>query len=147
MVSPSPSRDRPADAIARGSAGGGWLIWFPLGLSSLLLVLFVVVVGRQQEQAGRIAELLQRVENLEQSRALERTAVLEQQLRSMVARLQTLERSGQRETDLERQVQSLRQELQLLSRLRQRPDDLPLETPLPAPGPDRRVAPVTPFSP
>jgi TolA-binding protein len=100
-----------------------WL-WLPLGLSSMLLVLFLVVVNRQQAQAQRIGELLSRVQDLEQSRALERTAVLEQQLRSMVNRLQQLEKQNKQQEQLVSQVQSLQEELQLLRRSASRPLDL-----------------------
>jgi cell shape-determining protein MreC len=90
----------------------------------MLLVLFLVVVNRQQAQAQRIGELLSRVQDLEQSRALERTAVLEQQLRSMVNRLQQLEKQNKQQEQLVSQVQSLQEELQLLRRSASRPLDL-----------------------
>lgn len=90
-----------------------WL-WLPLALSSMLLVLFVVVVNREQAQAQRLSELLSRVEALEHSRALERTAVLEQQLRSMLNRLQELEKRQQAQEQLASQLQGLHQELQQL---------------------------------
>jgi len=55
-----------------------WL-WLPIAMSSLLLVLFLVVVNRQQAQAQLLTELLRRVQDLQDSRALEGTTVLEQQ--------------------------------------------------------------------
>lgn len=97
-----------------------WL-WLPLGLSSLLLVLFVVVVNRQQAQVQRLSDLLTRVQTLEHSRALERTAVLEQQLRSMLTRLQDLEKGGQGQEKLGAQLQSLQEELRQLRRASSRP--------------------------
>ena len=97
-----------------------WL-WLPVGLSSLLLVLFLVVVNRQQAQAQRIGELIRRVQDLEQSRALERTAVLEQQLRSMLNRLQQLEKQNKQQEQLLTQVQSLQEEVQLLRGSASRP--------------------------
>lgn len=90
-----------------------WL-WLPMALSSLLLVLFLVVVNRQQAQAQRLSELLSRVQDLEHSRALERTAVLEQQLRSMLTRLQELEKRNQRQEQLGQELQALQQQLQQL---------------------------------
>ncbi len=92
-----------------------WL-WLPLGLTSLLLVLFVVVVNRQQAQVQRLSDLLTRVQTLEQSRAVERTAVLEQQLRSMLTRLQSLEKGGQGQEKLAAQLQTLQEELRQLRR-------------------------------
>lgn len=91
-----------------------WLLWLPVALSSALLVLFVVVVNRQQAQAQRIGELLSRVQDLEHSRALERTAVLEQQLRAMLNRLQELEKQTKQQEQLARQLQTLQQELRQL---------------------------------
>lgn len=84
-----------------------------MALSSLLLVLFVVVVNRQHAQAQRLGELLGRVQTLEQSRALERTAVLEQQLRAMLTRLQELEKRNQQQ-QLVQQLQELKEEVQRL---------------------------------
>ena len=99
-------------------AGNDWppLWWLPLGLSTMLLVLFAVVVNRQQAQAERIGALLSRVQTLEHSRALERTAVLEQQLRSMLVRLQDLEKQSQGKAQLAKELLTLQQEIELLRR-------------------------------
>lgn len=127
---------------AGGPWGGGWWIWLPMGLGTMLLVLFFVVVGRQQDQASRIHELNQRIQNLEHSRALERTAVLEQQLRSTAARLQTVEKGQQRLADWERQLQALRQEMELRRSFESVHGDLLNEPPpLPSPKPGRSPAP------
>ncbi len=92
-----------------------WL-WLPVALSTTLLVLFAVVVNRQQAQAQRIGELSNRVRALEQSRALERTAVLEQQLRAMLSRLQTMEKGGlelmSKERDQQQVIERLQSELE-----------------------------------
>lgn len=96
-----------------GASATPWL-WLPVALSSLLLVLFVVVINRQQDQARRLGDLLGRVQTLEHSRALERTAVLEQQLRSMLMRLQDQEKLSRQQQQLTQQLQSLQQELQQL---------------------------------
>lgn len=93
-----------------------WL-WLPVALSTTLLVLFAVVVNRQQAQAQRIGELSNRVRALEQSRALERTAVLEQQLRAMLSRLQELEKQTGQLDDVATTLRSLREEVTKLRRL------------------------------
>jgi hypothetical protein len=146
MAAPPPDRSSwddqkyPAAASSAGFSGGygpggdpeGWKqatrgaaraqavatpwLWLPLGLTSLLLVLFVVVVNRQQAQVQRLSDLLTRVQTLEQSRAVERTAVLEQQLRSMLTRLQSLEKGGQGQEKLAAQLQTLQEELRQLRR-------------------------------
>ena len=90
------------------------LLALPLTLSTLLLVLFAVVVNRQQQQAQQLAELQLRVQKLENSRALERTSVLEEQMRTMLTRLQAMEKGGQLLLALERQQQLLQQDLQQL---------------------------------
>jgi hypothetical protein len=80
----------------------------------MLLVLFAVVVNRQQEQAQQLAQLQQRVQALENSRAIERTSVLEEQMRTMLTRLQAMEKGGQLLQSLERQQLLLQQDLQQL---------------------------------
>lgn len=112
-----------------------WL-WLPVALSSMLLVLFAVMVNRQQTQAQRIGELLSRVQDLEHSRALERTAVLEQQLRAMLNRLQELEKQTKQLQGQNRQLKSMEAELQLLRRTAGRVMT-PLEEPLPPPRAQR----------
>lgn len=164
MAAPSPEGSSPwhPDLPASGSAGlqrgpaslparnpvTPWL-WLPLALSSMLLVLFVVVVNRQQAQAQRIAALLSRVQDLEHSRALERTAVLEQQLRSMLERLQDLEKGNKQQEQLARQQQTLQQELQQLRSVAARSlsplDPAPASEPLPrAPRQLRSDSPASP---
>lgn len=123
LSSGAPQGQRPRQVLEAGSharrgasplaAASPWL-WLPLALSSMLLVLFAVVVNRQQAQAERLAALLSRVQTLEHSRALERTAVLEQQLRSMLTRLQAMEKQNQQQDQLGRQLQSLQQDFQQL---------------------------------
>ncbi len=60
----------------------------------MLAVLFVVMVGKMRQQSSSIRALQERVQGLENSRALERTSGLEQQLRTTVERLQVVERSN-----------------------------------------------------
>lgn len=131
---------RPSTATA---APTPWL-WLPVALSSMLLVLFVVVVNRQQAQAERIGTLLGRVRTLEQSRALERTAVLEQQLRSMLTRLQDLEKGERQLQEQQQQLLSLQADLQSLRRTTGRvmtPLEEPPTAPPPPPPPPRSPRP------
>jgi len=121
-----------------------WL-WLPVALSTTLLVLFAVVVNRQQAQALRIGELSSRVKALEQSRALERTAVLEQQLRAMLTRLQDQERQNKQQEQLARQLLNLQQELQRWQSTVNRPI-IPLE-PDPEVGRPARSLSETPATP
>ena len=120
------------------------LLWLPISLSSLVLVLLVVVVQRQHAQAQLLADLRGRVQTLEQSRALERTAVLEQQLRAMLTRLQTLERGQLQGAELARRLQSLNEDLQQLRAAASRSSSLQpplLEPPQDAPRPSRSILP------
>ena len=55
-----------------------WVAWLQAGLTALLAVLFLVMLGKARVQAERIEELQERVQGLENSRALERTTGLEQ---------------------------------------------------------------------
>ena len=71
-----------------------WAPWLQAGLTALLAVLFVVMVGKMRQQSSSIRALQERVQGLENSRALERTSGLEQQLRTTVERLQVVERSN-----------------------------------------------------
>ncbi|MEB3171973.1 MAG: hypothetical protein VKK43_11430 [Synechococcaceae cyanobacterium] len=148
MVSPTQPRDLPANDVLRagGPRRGGWLIWLPMGFATMLLVLFLVLVGRQQDQVARLGELIRRVQNLETSRALERTAVLEQQLRSTAARLQTLERAQLRFKDWERQLQTLRQEMDLRRSFESTPQGELLREPPLTPLPPRRGSTTPPDS-
>ena len=100
-----------------------WL-WLSFGLSTMLLVLFAVVVNRQQAQVQRIEVLSSRVKALEQSRALERTAVLEQQLRAMLTRLQVLEKQNQRQEDVATTLRTLQEEVRRLRSAVSRPTSL-----------------------
>ncbi len=149
MVAPPPearsaSSRRPSSPMAVATP---WL-WLPVALSSMLLVLFVVIVNRQQAQAERIGSLLGRVRTLEQSRAVERTAVLEQQLRSMLTRLQDQEKLSRQQEQLVQKLQTLQQELQQLRSSVNRLSALepPPPTELPT-RPERRQASEAPSSP
>ncbi len=80
-----------------------WLPWLQLAISTTLAVLFVVVLARSREQSRQLGVLQQRVQGLETSRALDRTGLLEQQLRSTVERLQSLEGEQRRLGELLRE--------------------------------------------
>lgn len=93
-----------------------WVGWLQAGLTALLAVLFLVMLGKARDQSSRIQELQERVQGLENSRALERTTGLEQQLRSTVERLQALERSSARIDVLSAENNALRGEVRQLRR-------------------------------
>ena len=80
----------------------------------MLLVLFVVMVGKTRQQSAAIRQLHEKVEGLENARALERTAGLEQQLRPTVERLQVVERNSARIDALSSANANLSQELRRL---------------------------------
>lgn len=151
-----PSPEPPADRYGRHRGGGGvfsppaWLPWLQLSLTSMMLVLFVVLLAQSREQNRNLQRLQQRVQGLENSRALDRTTALEGQLRAMLVRLQNLER---RAADLAAaQQRQLELEDQLRQQLLQRrpPRAAPVEeaapkTPLGQPGPPPPPAePITP---
>ena len=93
-----------------------WVAWMQAGLTALLAVLFLVMLAKAREQNRQIEELQERVQGLENSRALERTTGLEQQLRSTVERLQAVERSSARIDVLSADNDVLRAELRQLRR-------------------------------
>ena len=88
-----------------------WTNWIQVGLTALLAVLFLVILDKGRQQSGRIQLLEQRVQGLENSRALDRTTALEQQLRSSVERLQRLERSTARIDSLSAEGKELQRQL------------------------------------
>jgi TolA-binding protein len=79
-------------------------------------VLFLVMVGKLRQQSSQLRGLQERVQGLENSRALERTTALEEQLRSTATRLQALERSNVQLEGLSSDNARLRRELQQLRR-------------------------------
>jgi hypothetical protein len=105
-----------------------------IGLSSMLAVLFLVMVTKTREQNLLLRRLEQRVQGLENSRSLDRTSVLEEQQRAMVERLQKLETGTTRLEAIEQQQEQWRQGLSdLQERAVRRPE--PLQDLLPAPPP------------
>ena len=117
---------RSSGSLATGPSSSGsepsplqlpdWVAWLQAGLTALLAVLFLVMLAKAREQGSRIQELQERVQGLENSRALERTTGLEQQLRSTVERLQAVERSTARIDVLSADNNALRSELRQLRR-------------------------------
>lgn len=73
-----------------------------------------MIVVKSRQQNDTIRQLQERVQGLENSRALDRTTGLEQQLRSTVERLQAVERNGTRIDGLSRETANLRAELSKL---------------------------------
>ena len=88
-----------------------WAPWLQAGLTAMLAVLFVVMVGKMRQQSSSIRGLQERVQGLENSRALDRTSGLEQQLRATVERLQVVERSNAHLQVLDRENKRLNDQL------------------------------------
>lgn len=107
MAPPPPQRSDQGRAIT-------WIQWIGAGLTATLAVLFVVAIQRVQQQNQGLRGLEQRLQILENARALERTNALEQQLRSTVERLHGLEEAQGRVSDLVRQQQELADQVQRL---------------------------------
>ncbi|MCT0207895.1 lipase chaperone [Synechococcus sp. CS-1332] len=123
-----------------------WTGWLQIGLSTMLAVLFLVMLTKSREQSQRLMRLEQRLQGLENSRALDRTSVLEEQQRAMVGRLQTLEAGAQRLEALERQQEQWRAALaDIQGRAVRRPpadaDPFPV-SPMPSSGPGGRSGPA-----
>ena len=105
-----------------------WAPWLQAGLTAMLAVLFVVMVGKMRQQSSSIRGLQERVQGLENSRALDRTSGLEQQLRATVERLQVVERSNAHLQVLDRENKRLNDQLGQLRSAGTKPapvDDLP----------------------
>lgn len=138
-MTPAPEQP-PFTSPTPGSNGAplAWVPWLQAGVTAMLVVLFLVIVAKARQQSATIRQLQERVQGLENSRALDRTTGLEQQLRSTVERLQAVERNSVRIDGLSREAASLRAEL---SRLRgpagtpnsvpSRGDEPPVLPPLP----------------
>ena len=112
----TPAPDQAAintDASPNG-ASLAWVPWLQAGVTAMLVVLFLVIVGKSRHQNDTIRQLQERVQGLENSRALDRTTGLEQQLRTTVERLQAVERNGIRIDGLSRETANLRAELSKL---------------------------------
>lgn len=115
----------------------------------MMVVLFVVLLGQSREQNRSLQRLQQRVQGLENSRALDRTTALEEQLRSMLVRLQNLERRAvelgaaqQRQLELEDHIRQ-----QLLQRRPPRAAAVEEAAPKPPPGQPLPPPPLEPITP
>ena len=151
-LSMAPSASNSGNADSGTNATGplpqlpDWVAWLQAGLTALLAVLFLVMLGKARVQAERIEELQERVQGLENSRALERTTGLEQQLRSTVERLQALERSSARIDVLSAENSALRGEVRQLRRSAASPALPPGPRPEAATGLDAKPTPPAPGS-
>jgi len=95
-----------------------WLGWFQLGLSSMLAVLFLVMLAWSREQGRDLRQLRMRVETLESSSSLEKAADQNGQLRTLTQRFEELEaRATER---LERSEAERTRLQQLLVEIRER---------------------------
>ncbi len=123
-MAPSHPRNGASDRDGNGSEDsrnqrrpGGqpqWLPWVQLSISTMLVVLFLVVLAKVREQATSIGELEQKLSTIENSRSQDRTTAMEQQLESMIQRLQALEKLSDHLREVDLQQQALKQELQQL---------------------------------
>ncbi len=122
-----------------------WIGWLQIGLSTMLGVLFLVMLAKTREQNQMLQRLEQRVQGLENSRALDRTSVLEEQQRAMLKRLQSLEgEAGRLEAIEEQQEQWRRAFADLQGRAVRRPEPLrppSSSPPRPSPSPGGGSAP------
>lgn len=118
----------------------GWMPWLQLGLTTMLAVLFVVTLLRARDLSLALGKMEQRLGAIESRQALDRSTALEQQLRSMLDRLQALEGKAERLDALENERERLEQELgELRSRTSGRPA---AEEPSTTPGPSSPLPPV-----
>ena len=133
----------PDDRGIRLRGAGGqplWLSWLQLSISSMLVVLFLVILAKVREQAVTIGQLEQKMRAIENARSLDRTTAMEQQLESMIQRLQAVEQVGEQLREVDRQQQAFKQDLQLL---RSRPGSIlddPSRLPSQATSPGRPLS-------
>lgn len=85
--------------------------WLQLGLTTMLGVLFVVTLLGGRDLSLSLGQMEQRLRALESRQALDKSTVLEQQLRSMLERLQALEGKAEHLSALENEWERLEQEL------------------------------------
>jgi hypothetical protein len=105
----------PPPASASVPRAGLWMQAIGAGFTACLAVLFVVVLMRMQEQTRSLHQLERRLQALENAKALERTNILELQLRATVDRLHAVEALQGSIADLTRQQQQLAEQLQRLA--------------------------------
>ncbi|MEY4297241.1 MAG: hypothetical protein RLZZ423_420 [Cyanobacteriota bacterium] len=107
---PTPARPDALSGLPR------WMRWGGAGLTALLAVLFVVLLQQVRDQGQTIRTLQNRLQTLENARDLDRTNALEDQLRSTVQRLQSLEGLEQDVQRLSQEQGSLRQQVRSAAR-------------------------------
>ena len=134
-MTPAPDQAAISTEASPNGTSLAWVPWLQAGVTAMLVVLFFVIVGKSRQQNATIRHLQERVQGLENSRALDRTTGLEQQLRTTVERLQALERNGTRIDGLSRETANMRAELSKLRPARPseaaapKTDELPLGVP------------------
>lgn len=134
-MTPAPDQAAISTDASPNGASLAWVPWLQAGVTAMLVVLFLVIVGKSRQQNGTIRQLQERVQGLENSRALDRTTGLEEQLRSTVERLQAVERNSTRIDGLRSETANLRAELSKLRATRPsettspKTDELPLGLP------------------
>ena len=135
----APDRDSNGGEGSRGQRRAGdqpqWLPWVQLSISTMLVVLFVVMLAKVREQATSIGELEQKLSTIENSRSQDRTTAMEQQLESMIQRLQSVEKLSDQLRNVDRQQQALKQDLQQLRSIPRPTFEAPGESPSPMPTP------------
>jgi hypothetical protein len=82
-----------------------------LGLATMVSVLFAVTLRSTLELRHSLVRLEERLQVLERNNVLGRSAVLEEQLRAMLERLEALEREATRMDTLSEERDRLEQEL------------------------------------
>ena len=110
-MTPAPDQAAISTDASPNGAALAWVPWLQAGVTAMLVVLFFVIVGKSRQQNATIRHLQERVQGLENSRALDRTTGLEQQLRTTVERLQAVERNSTRIDGLSRETANMRAEL------------------------------------
>ena len=117
MVSaPGSASDQRPELLDSEMVVPAWLVWLQLGLSTTLAVLFVVMLFKTVQQGATIRQLRDRVAGIENSRALDRTTAIEDQLRTTAERIQVLERQGAQTASLAADNARLRQQLRAAQR-------------------------------
>lgn len=130
-------------SFGRSPLPPGWMPWLQLGLTTMLGVLFVVTLLRAKDLSQGMGQMEQRLRSLESRQALDRSTMLEQQLRTMLERLQALEGKAERINTLEGERERLEQELdELRSRTSGRPSAEGAEGEPSAPPPSASPPPV-----
>ena len=141
-MTPAPDQAAISTEASPNGASLAWVPWLQASVTAMLVVLFLVIVGKSRQQNSTIRQLQERVQGLENSRALDRTNGLEQQLRTTVERLQAVERNSARIEALSGENANLRLELRQRANRDASGDSLPTLpkldeplAPLPQPSP------------